>query len=438
MEAIKTVVLCWHTGGDFHFSDVYLLANHIRKNCDPVRVICLCDSVDKETILDGVTLLPFENKDWNGWWCKMNMFSPEMEKYRPFLFMDLDTAVVGDLTGIFPPTGHEEKFICLGGFFQPDTTNGLQSGVMWFPKNSEQISKVWKNWIKQPLDFIKTFHHRGGDQAFLRSILGSADVFWQAITDKITSFKLGVNGRRILTELPAHISIVCFHGQPRIPKAAETYAWVGKYVRFTDPPKKKCKVTIIIPYKKNPNRPWLQEAINSVPLDCQLIVSEGSGMWAVQFNKVLSQATGDYIKYLHDDDMLTPNCIQDSVDCLERTGADFIHGRAEELMVNSGTRHTYTPAIKNGGKTELLERNFIHSATTMYRKEIFEKLGGFDESLPDSEEYEFNLRCLNAGFKLRYCNSILAIYRRHGEQQTVKLGRKQLQDTSKMIADKYR
>ena len=434
----NTVVLCWRTGGDFHFSDVDLLANHIHAQSDNTTIICLTDTVDHEIKLKHLTLLPFENNLWKGWWCKMNMFSPEMEKYKPFLYMDLDTAVVGDLNGILPPSGNEDKFICLGGFFRPDTTNGLQSGVMWFPSNNESTRKVWETWIKQPLAFIRTFHNRGGDQAFIRSVLGHSDTFWQAITDKITSFKIGVKGYRVLTILPEHISIVCFHGQPRIPSAAVKYDWVNKYVRMKELKKGKCKVTIIIPYKKNPNRPWLQDAINSVPLDCQLIVSEGNGMWACQFNKVLSQVTGDFVKYLHDDDMLTENCIQDSVECLERTGADFIHGQAKELVVASGNNHIYSPPVKDGGLSELLKHNFIHSATTMYRKEIFEKLGGFDETLTDSEEYEFNLRCLKAGFKLKYCDSILAVYRRHPEQQTVKLGGKQLLETSKQIANKYK
>lgn len=437
-EVVNTVVLCWRTGGDFHFSDVLLLADHLHIQADPVRVICLTNMVDQETKLNGLTLLPFENTEWRGWWCKMNMFSPEMEKYRPFLFMDLDTAVVESLEGILPPTGNDDKFICLGGFYQPDATNGLQSGVMWFPKDNELINKVWQTWQNNPSSIIRTFQNKGGDQAFIRSVVGKPDVFWQAITDKITSFKIGPKGHRLLTELPKHISIVCFHGQPRIPLAGMSYEWVNQYIRKSTIKKGKSKVTIIIPYKKNPNRPWLQDAINSVPLDCQLIVSEGPGMWAVQFNKVLPQVTGDYVKYLHDDDMLTPNCIEDSIRCLEETGADFIHGKAEELVVSSGNRHTYIPPVKDGGKKELLHHNFIHSATTMYRKSVFDKLGGFDETLTDSEEYEFNLRCLNAGFKLKYCDSILAIYRRHSEQQTVKLGGKQLINTSKQIADKYK
>jgi GT2 family glycosyltransferase len=53
----------------------------------------------------------------------------------------------------------------------------------------------------------------------------------------------------------------------------------------------------------------------------------------------------------------------------------------------------------------------------MYRKEVFTKIGSFDESLNTMEEYEFNLRCLRAGFKIGYCDSMVAYYRRHPAQK---------------------
>lgn len=436
---IQTVVLCYRSGGDFTFQDVELLSYHLRKNHQgKLRILVLTDKVDSVVTLTSCTLMPAGNKKWPGWWTKMNMFSPEMEQYRPFLYLDLDTAVVNDLAGILPPTGNEDKFICLGGFFRPDTTNGLQSGLMWFPANSEQISRVWNTWIKNPEGYIRTFQNRGGDQAFLRSVLGHSDIFWQMFTNKITSFKISVSGNRILTSLTDELSIVCFHGQPRIPGAGKIYGWVNQYVNKVEIEKKPCRVTIIIPYKKNPKRIWLQDAINSVPADCQLLISEGPGMWAENFNKVLSQAKGEFIKYLHDDDMLSENCIADSVATLDKTGADFVHGNALELHIDTKKEIIYVPNTNKGTKDELLRRNFIHSATTMYRKSIFEKLGSFDETLPDSEEYEFNLRCLDAGMKLAYCNSVLAIYRRHQASQTSILGGPQLLATSKIIADKYR
>ena len=248
MNNQNTVVLCWRSGGDFTFKDVELLSKHLHKQrTGELRILVITNTVSQPVELMYCTLLPAANKEWPGWWTKMNMFAPDMEQYRPFLYLDLDTAVVNSLDGILPPTGHEDKFICLGGFFRPDTTNGLQSGLMWFPKNSKQITQIWNQWCKNPEGFVKTFQNRGGDQGFIRSVLGHSDIFWQTFTNKITSFKISVEGNRILTKLPSHISIVCFHGQPRIPRAGEMYDWVRDYVQDHTLLRKKTEVSAIIP-----------------------------------------------------------------------------------------------------------------------------------------------------------------------------------------------
>lgn len=177
------------------------------------------------------------------------------------------------------------------------------------------------------------------------------------------------------------------------------------------------RVSIIIPYKID--RGWLKEAVASVLPEAELILSQGDGNWPQNFNKGLKKATGDLIKFLHEDDMLTSNCITDSIECFNRMNVDFIHGDAFEMHMNAGRQMgLYKPTIHVPTFDDLLKKNVIHSATLMYRREIFEKLGGFSESdkMYSFEEFEFNLRVLKAGFKIGYVDSPLAIYRRHPKQ----------------------
>jgi len=233
----QTVILTWKTGGDFHFTDVNLLAYHIHKQYrgdDPLIVYCLTDTVKQELKLKYVTLLPAKNPQWNGWWIKMNLFDPEMEKYRPFLYMDLDTAVVNPLVDILPPKGQEDKFICLSSFFTPPRANELQSGMMWFAKNNKQIFAIWNEWIKNPNANIFKFHRNGGDQSFFRSVITMCEKDWQSfIHNRIWSFKINPTNTKMdwLKDLPNHLSVVCFHGTPRIPVAAKTIPWVSEYVK---------------------------------------------------------------------------------------------------------------------------------------------------------------------------------------------------------------
>lgn len=190
------------------------------------------------------------------------------------------------------------------------------------------------------------------------------------------------------------------------------------------------KVTVIIPYKED--RGWLSQAIASVPKNVQLILAQGEGSWPQNFNKVLGESTGDFIKYLHEDDMLTPNCINDSFAGLWFQECDFIHGNAIEIFQGSSKVRYYIPRNKKPDLQQLLNHNSIHSATTMYSRKIFDKIGGFSENpkYHSFEEYEFNLRCLKAGFTIGYVDSNLAYYRRH-EKQIIK-------NVSKLNRSKYR
>jgi GT2 family glycosyltransferase len=180
------------------------------------------------------------------------------------------------------------------------------------------------------------------------------------------------------------------------------------------------KITVIIPYKVD--RGWLKNAVTSVPENVQLLLSQGEGCWPQNFNKALSQAEGDLIKFLHEDDMLTPNAISTYIKAFssaEFKDVDFAHGNAYEIFMNSGRApHLYVPKIEKPTLSNLLFKNVIHSASLIYRREVFEKIGGFDESpkVYSFEEYEFNLRCLKSGCNIGYINVPLAYYRRHSNQ----------------------
>jgi len=195
-------------------------------------------------------------------------------------------------------------------------------------------------------------------------------------------------------------------------------------------------VTVIIPYKKD--RGWLKEAVASVPANVQLILSQGDGNWPQNFNKALPQATGKYIKYLHEDDILASQCIENSILTMELSGADFIHGDVMEFG-NISSRFK-TSANKHPTLMDLLNKNTIFSPTLMYKREIFDIIGGFNESkdVYSFEEFEFNLRVLKAGFKIGYCNNVLAFYRRHPNQIIRTVDIKQRTENRQKLVNSYK
>jgi GT2 family glycosyltransferase len=179
------------------------------------------------------------------------------------------------------------------------------------------------------------------------------------------------------------------------------------------------KVSIIIPYVKD--RGYLNEAIKSV--ECQdykgeieLILSQSNKGVSYNLNRGINQATGTYVKYLCDDDKLTVNSISHSVKAMQ--GNDFIHGNAVNFWDN-GQRSVHLAPVKFPTLEQMLTKNRIHGGSLMYRRDVFERFGMFDETLTTGEEYDFNLMLLSKGAKLGYCNSFLYLYRRHQEQKSL-------------------
>ncbi len=427
MSEQRTIVLVLKNGRGFGFRDVELITRHINGQWQSEirpRVICLWDKASEHYNLGNVELIPLRN-NWNGTWSRMQLYSPEMEKYRPFLYVDLDTAIMQSLENIFDLVKDPTQFITLEDFYQK---RKLATGLVWFPVGSEKIRLVWKAWIKTNVK------KRRRMDFFLRKVT-NPDAFWQNLTDTIHDFKPSKQPK--LDKVPKGTNLICFHGNPRI-FAAQSITWVKEYVSkvFTGGLKDDIQVSVIIPYNKD--RGWLKEAIGSVPKGVQLILSKGDGGWPENFNKALPEATGKYIKYLHEDDMLTKNCIVDSVQTLEEQGADFIHGNAIEIYVqNRDKKVVYIPSVKYPTLPDLVKKNVIHSTTTMYRREVFEKIGGFNESLNTQEEYEFNLRCLKAGFKIGYCDSTLAFYRRHPAQKVRLASKEEKKEEKQLVNDMY-
>ncbi len=425
MEERKTIVLVLRSGGDFAIRDVELIARHIQgKWQSPIkpRIICLWDKASQHYDLGNFELLPLSNT-YPGTWSRIQLYSPEMDQYRPFLYVDLDTAVVNSLEQVFASITDPSLFITLEDFWQKGS---LATGLVWFPKNCEKTKKVWESW-KMPVG-------RRMDN-YIRSVI-SADTYWQKLTNSIYDFKPRRGG--LLQKVPEGASLICFHGKPRIFEAVNI-GWVNTYVnsRVSCPLRGDRSVTVIIPY--NRDRGWLQAAKDSVPEGVQLLLSKGDGNWPENFNAVLDKATGRYIRWLHEDDMLTPNCIEDSIKTFEEQDVDFIHGPAVEIFMNAGrATQRYTPPIKYPTVDDLLRKNVLHSATMMYKREVFEKVGKMNETLNTAEEFEFNLRCLKAGLKIGYCETPLAFYRRHAQQKVRVVPKEQKDKEREQVKQLYR
>lgn len=216
---MKTIVIVLRSGGDFSFKDVTLIINHINlkwKSEERPQIICIYDKATEEYDLGNFKIIPMTN-ELPGTWSRIQLYSPEMEKYRPFLYIDLDTAIIQTIENIFDLVKNPKHFITLEDFYQKGQ---LATGIVWFPAECKGLNAVWKAFKKEGVKGNRMDY-------FLRKHI-KQDAFWQDLTESIVDFK--PKASQLLSELPENTNLVCFHGKPRIFNAQDI-KWVNDYVK---------------------------------------------------------------------------------------------------------------------------------------------------------------------------------------------------------------
>lgn len=205
-------------------------------------------------------------------------------------------------------------------------------------------------------------------------------------------------------------------------------------------------------------RPYIAEAINSVLEQeyphIELIViddgsSDGTAECAESFgdgvkvirqanagvaaarNKGLAEARGELIAFLDADDVWLPGKLKAQVEYLlahPETGVVYgifsrWHAKPDGSFAPPPSPEVRDPQnlliAEHSGwiYTKLLFDNIIHIITAMVRREVVEKLTGFNKSLPTGEDYDFWLR-MSRHFRADKLNRVLAYYRIHATSIT--------------------
>jgi len=165
------------------------LTRQIYKNDSRIGCVITLDATRLQTNLKG-------------WWAKMELFAPWNARFRPALYLDLDTIVNGPLFGY-----KRRRFTMVQDFMDCCPAN---SSVMWIPQDTQEI---WDTFVENK-DSIMDRCRRGGDQLFLSDFCTQK---WKTPEDGIVSYKVhcsdGPTG-----------NIIQFHGKP---KPGELDGWVA-------------------------------------------------------------------------------------------------------------------------------------------------------------------------------------------------------------------
>ncbi len=155
------------------------------------------------------------------------------------------------------------------------------------------------------------------------------------------------------------------------------------------------------------------EVVVSYP-DVRCVRQENQGRSCAR-NAGFRASAGEYVVFLDADDRLTPNAIESHLRCFsEHPEAGFVVGDIDHIA--SDGSYIYSP------RWPLLEENFYeellrvnHVANTigvMFRRSLFDALGGFTVSLHAAEDYELLLRAARLSQSAHH-STVVAQYRRY-------------------------
>jgi glycosyltransferase involved in cell wall biosynthesis len=153
-----------------------------------------------------------------------------------------------------------------------------------------------------------------------------------------------------------------------------------------------------------------------------LIRQENQGRCAAR-NRGVKESKGSYLVFLDADDRLLPNALEVGIKCFrENPEYGLVYGSYYHITENGIQLPTeHPPHVEKDYYRELLRTNYIGMhAAVMYRREVFESTGGFNNSLVGAEDYDLYFRIARQ-FPIYGHKEIVAEYRRHETNTTSNL-----------------
>jgi glycosyltransferase involved in cell wall biosynthesis len=126
---------------------------------------------------------------------------------------------------------------------------------------------------------------------------------------------------------------------------------------------------------------------------------------------------GEYVVFLDADDRLSPNAIEAHLRCFStHPEAGFVVGDIDQIAGDGS--YIYSPrwpVLKANFYEELLKVNHVaNTIGVMFRRSVFDALGGFARAFEPAEDYEILLRAARTCQSAHH-STVVAQYRRHIE-----------------------
>lgn len=178
-------------------------------------------------------------------------------------------------------------------------------------------------------------------------------------------------------------------------------------------------------------------------LNIKLLSSDENKGIAPNRNKCIREASGEWIKFVDGDDMLTPNSIESYLSVISDE-VNFIMGNFI-ILNEKGEKKNFTieqDFFKLNASEQLVLQN--QKARILWpgiisRKKAFLELNGLDERFPMLDDFPFFVKALKAGYKFDSVAADVFIYRVHEEsaQRSVKFHISHVNYVNQVIVPNY-
>lgn len=206
-------------------------------------------------------------------------------------------------------------------------------------------------------------------------------------------------------------------------------------------------VTVVIPFY---NCPYVDQAVRSAleqsynPIEI-IVVDDGStqfadrlapfhpyihylgkanGGTATALNHGIRHASGEYIAWLSSDDIFYRDKIHNQVHFMQEQNAYISHSNFNYIDAHSKvTQYAAAPLSVLQRVVDFyrcfLNANPVNGCTVMIKKDLFNMVGLFDESLPYTHDLDLWHRVIQRGFNFPFLNESLVGYRWHEAMGTL-------------------
>ncbi len=142
-------------------------------------------------------------------------------------------------------------------------------------------------------------------------------------------------------------------------------------------------------------------------------------------NRAIKEAKGKYIAIQDGDDISFPERLEKEVSFMEKNDDIFCVGSWAEVIDENGKyleTYDYPPSDSEDIRNEILIKyhNPIIDPSSMFRKDIFNVLGGYDNKWKLVPDFHLWIKAVMKGYRLVNLAELLVYYRKHSDSVTNK------------------